>query len=48
MAWLRIIQTRHIPVHDYFGIDYEIIWRIITVPLPPLQQTIGQILKRVA
>ncbi|UFH56893.1 DUF86 domain-containing protein [Spirosoma sp. KNUC1025] len=40
IEWMRIIRTRHILVHDYFGLDYEIIWRIISVHLPPLQQTI--------
>lgn len=45
IEWMRIIRTRHILVHDYFGLDYEIIWRIITVHLPPLQQRIKQILE---
>jgi len=45
IEWMRIIRTRHILVHDYFGLDYEIIWRIITVHLPPLQGAIKQILE---
>lgn len=44
VEWMRIIRTRHILVHDYFGLDYEIIWHIITVNLPPLQQSVKQIL----
>lgn len=44
IEWMRIIRTRHILVHDYFGLDYEIMWRIITVHLPPLQQAINSIL----
>ena len=44
IEWMRIIRTRHILVHDYFGLDYEILWRIITIHLPPLQQAIKQIL----
>lgn len=43
IEWSRIIRSRHILVHDYFGLDYTIIWRIITVHLPPLQQAIEQI-----
>jgi uncharacterized protein with HEPN domain len=27
VEWKRIIRTRHILVHDYFGLDYEIIWQ---------------------
>lgn len=45
IEWTRIIRTRHILVHEYFGLDYEIMWRIITVHLPPLQQAIRQILE---
>ena len=44
IEWMRIIRTRHILVHDYFGLDYEIIWQIITVNLPSLQESIKQIL----
>ncbi len=44
IEWQRIIRSRHIVVHDYAGIDYEIVWRIIQVHLPPLKQAIGEIL----
>jgi uncharacterized protein with HEPN domain len=45
MEWMRIIRSRHILVHDYAGIDYEIVWRIIEVHLRPLQQALVSILK---
>ncbi|WP_353722798.1 DUF86 domain-containing protein [Dyadobacter sp. 676] len=38
IEWMRIIRSRHILVHNYAGVDYEIVWRIIEVHLPPLQQ----------
>lgn len=44
IEWSRIIRSRHVLVHDYFGLDYTIFWRIIAVHLPPLQQAIEQIL----
>ena len=44
IEWLRIIRTRHILVHDYFGLDYTIIWQIVTVNLPTFQQAIQDIL----
>jgi len=43
IEWSRIIRSRHILVHDYFGLDYTIIWRIITVHFPPLEQAIEHI-----
>ena len=37
IEWIQIIRSRHIVVHDYFGVDLQIVWRIATVHLPPLQ-----------
>lgn len=45
IEWMRIIRSRHILVHDYSGIDYEIVWRIIEVHLPPLQIALQAILE---
>ncbi len=44
IEWMRIIRSRHILVHDYAGIDYEIVWRIIEVHLPPLKDALRDIL----
>lgn len=38
IEWTRIVRSRHIVVHHYFGVDHEIIWRIIEVHLPPLRE----------
>lgn len=46
IEWMRIIRSRHILVHDYAGIDYEIVWRIIEVHLPPLKDALEDILNR--
>ena len=46
IEWMKIIRSRHILVHDYFGIDYEIIWRIITFHLPPLHEAVQTILTK--
>lgn len=45
IEWMRIIRSRHILVHEYAGIDYEIVWRIIEVHLPPLEKALVAILK---
>ena len=41
--WRRIIGLRHRIVHDYFGIDLEIIWEIIKNELGPLKQEMSKI-----
>lgn len=44
VEWVRIIRSRHVVVHEYFGIDYEIIWRIKEAHLPPLKTDLELIL----
>ena len=44
IEWMRIIRSRHILVHEYAGIDYEIVWRIIEIHLPPLEKILSDIL----
>lgn len=46
IEWMRIIRSRHILVHDYAGIDFEIVWRIITAHLPALKSALENIADR--
>jgi uncharacterized protein with HEPN domain len=43
--WRRIIALRNILVHEYFGIDENIIWTIITKDLIAFEKQIDHILK---
>lgn len=43
IEWMRIIRSRHILVHDYAGIDFEIVWRIVEVHLYPLREALIKI-----
>ena len=35
---------RNVIVHEYFGIDVEVVWKVIERDLPALKQTVQEIL----
>jgi uncharacterized protein with HEPN domain len=43
--WIGMIGFRNILVHDYFGIDYEILWKIKSEHLEQLNENINLLLK---
>lgn len=45
IPWLDIIDMRHVLVHDYFGINLDIVWRVVSVDAPELKDQIASILR---
>lgn len=37
IKWRRIVGLRNRIIHEYFGVDLKIIWRIITQDLPEFE-----------
>jgi uncharacterized protein with HEPN domain len=44
LPWRQMIGLRNFVVHEYFGIDYENIWKIITDDLPDNIQDLKEII----
>ena len=42
--WRGIAGTRDKLIHNYLGIDYEIVWDIVLHEIPPLKEQIENIL----
>ena len=43
VPWSQIAGLRNRIVHDYFGLDIEMIWHIVTSDLPELKTKISEI-----
>lgn len=43
VEWYKIVGLRHRIVHEYFGVDLEIIWQIPRKDLPQLRRSLSRI-----
>jgi uncharacterized protein with HEPN domain len=43
VEWYKMTGLRNIVVHEYFGIDYKIIWNTATIYLKTLEEELGKI-----
>jgi uncharacterized protein with HEPN domain len=41
IPWNQIAGLRNRIVHEYFGLDLEIIWQVVQSHIPPLESQIG-------
>ncbi|MFN3740862.1 MAG: DUF86 domain-containing protein [Thermodesulfovibrionales bacterium] len=46
LPWKDLARMRDKIIHSYFGVYYEIIWKVITDRLPEIKQLIADLLKK--
>ena len=45
IPWKKMTGMRDKLIHEYFGIDLEILWKVATDEIPPLKQSTGKFLE---
>jgi uncharacterized protein with HEPN domain len=46
IPWAKVTGTRHRLIHDYFEVDSELLWTVVTRDLDPLEPQLETLLRR--
>lgn len=45
IPWKKMAGMRDKMIHEYFGIDIEILWKVVNDEIPPLKPLVRDVLK---
>ena len=46
IPWRSITALRNVLIHEYFGVDLEIVWRVVRKRLPTLKRAVETLLSK--
>ncbi len=47
IKWREIVAMRNKIIHEYFGVDYEIVWKVVKEKIPELYVIVQKIIEEV-
>jgi uncharacterized protein with HEPN domain len=47
VEWSQLIGLRNLLIHNYFGVDIQLVWEIITVDISDIEKQIEMILSEI-
>jgi uncharacterized protein with HEPN domain len=47
VEWVKLAAFRNVLVHDYLGIDIELVWTVVSRDIPELKSKVLQILEEI-